>query len=420
MSLEKNVSRSAGRRFAWWKEASPEAHRALWAAAFGWMLDSFDVMLYAMVLATLMADLGMAKSTAGLLGSLTLAASAIGGLIFGVVADRYGRRAALMTSILIYSVFTAACGLSTTILMLAAFRFFLGLGMGGEWASGAALVSETWPAAHRGKALGLVQSAWAVGYAAAAAVSALVLPTLGWRAVFFIGVIPALFTLWIQKKIDDPEIWKARRGAPGAWRSGFREILGKGRLRLTVLVTLMNACTLFAWWGLNLWIPSYLSMAASQGGIGLGPKLMSGLVIFMQGGMWLGYVSFGFISDKAGRKKSYLGFLIAAALFVLLYSSTRQPLWLLFLGPFVAFFGTGYFSGFGALTAELYPTAIRATAQGLTYNTGRIVSAAAPFVVGSLAQTRGFGFAFASIAGAFLLAAVFWIWIPETGGRELE
>jgi MFS family permease len=411
---------STGRRFAWWKEAPPESRRALVAAAFGWMLDSFDVMLYALVLSALISDLGIAKATAGLLGSLTLFASAFGGLIFGLFADRFGRRRALMGSILIYSVFTAACGFSTGVLMLAVFRVFLGLGMGGEWASGAALVAETWPTAHRGKALGFVQSAWAVGYGTAAAVSAIVMPRWGWRAVFFVGVVPAFFTLWIQKRVKDPEIWKAQRFRPRKAGSRFRPIFGQGRLRLTVLVTLMNALTLFAWWGLNLWLPSYLSMAASQGGIGLGTRLMSGLIIFMQVGMWLGYISFGFISDRAGRKKTYVGFLITAAVFVFLYSSTKQPLVLLFLGPLVAYFGTGHFSGFGALTAELYPTAIRATAQGITYNTGRLISAAAPFVVGSLAQTHGFGLAFSLIALSFLAAAALWFWIPETRGRELE
>ena len=409
-----------GARFAWWKEAPLESRRALVAAAFGWMLDSFDVMLYALVLSALIADLGIAKSTAGLLGSLTLFASAFGGLIFGLVADRYGRRRALMASILMYSVFTAACGLSTGIVMLAVFRICLGLGMGGEWASGAALVSETWPAAHRGKALGLVQSAWAVGYAAAAAVSALVMPRWGWRAVFFVGVIPAFFTLWIQRRVKDPEIWRARRLERQSQKAGLGPIFGRGRLRLTLLVTMMNALSLFGWWGLNLWIPSYLSLAGGQGGVGLSPRLMSGLIIFMQVGMWLGYVSFGFISDRAGRKKTYVGFLLAAAAFVFLYSATKNPILLLLLGPFVAYFGTGHFSGFGALTAELYPTSIRATAQGITYNAGRIVSAAAPLVVGSLAQTRGFGFAFSLIAVSFLAAAGLWAWIPETRGRELE
>jgi MFS family permease len=407
-------------RPSWWKSASPEARRALVAASLGWMLDSFDVMLYAMVLAALMADLGITKATAGLLGSVTLVASAIGGFVFGLAADRFGRRKALMASILIYSIFTAACGFATGVAMLAVFRIFLGLGMGGEWASGAALVSETWPAEHRGKALGVVQSSWAVGYAAAAAVAALILPLWGWRGVFFVGVIPAFFILWIQRKVQEPEIWRAVRTSSPGGRPGFGEIFGRKRLRLTIFLTLMNACTMFGWWGFNLWLPAYLSMAPGQGGIGLGPRAMSALVIFMQVGMWLGYVTFGFISDRLGRKLSYVGFLLAAAAFMLLYARTREPLLLFVLGPFVAFFGTGYFTGFGALTAEIYPTSVRATAQGITYNAGRIVSAAAPFAVGSLAQTRGFAFSFTIIAAAFLLAAALWAGIPETKGRPLE
>jgi MFS family permease len=407
-------------RFTWWHEATPDARRALVAASFGWMLDSFDVMLYAMVLAALMSDLGLTKATAGLLGSLTLVASAVGGLIFGVLADRFGRRKALMASILIYSIFTAACGFATGVAMLAVFRIFLGLGMGGEWASGASLVSETWPAEHRGKALGIVQSSWAVGYAAAAAVAALVLPLWGWRGVFFVGVLPAFFTLWVQNKVKEPEIWRTVRAAAPGVRAGFGEIFGRKRLRLTLFVTLMNACTMFGWWGFNLWLPAYLSMAPGQGGMGLGPRTMSALVIFMQAGMWLGYITFGFISDRLGRKRSYVGFLVSAAAFMVLYSRTREPVMLLVLGPFVAFFGTGYFTGFGALTAEIYPTAVRATAQGITYNAGRIVSAAAPFVVGSLAQTKGFGFSFLLIAAAFLIAAMFWAGIPETKGKTLE
>ena len=223
----------------------------------------------------------------------------------------------------------------------------------------------------------------------AAAVAAVVLPVWGWRGVFFVGVLPAFFTLWIQRRVREPEIWKTARAVAPKVRAGFGEIFGRKRLRLTLLVTLMNACTMFAWWGFNLWLPAYLSMPPGQGGIGLPPRTMSALIIFMQAGMWLGYITFGFISDKIGRKRSYVGFLVAAAAFMVLYSRTREPLVLFALGPFVAFFGTGYFTGFGALTAEIYPTAIRATAQGITYNTGRIVSAAAPFVVGSLAQTKG-------------------------------
>jgi MFS family permease len=419
MSTVAAVAESRG-LFGWWRAGDQEARRALVAASLGWMLDSFDVMLYALVLASLMLDLQMGKDVAGLLGSITLIASAAGGIIFGVVADRFGRTRALMGSILIYSVFTAACGLAQTVGQLAVFRVLLGIGMGGEWASGAALVSETWPAEHRGKALGFMQSSWAVGYAAAAVVTWIVMPVWGWRAVFFVGVLPAFFTLWVRRAVREPEIWHRSKAADAAGPSArIGDIFRGSLLPLTLAVTLMNACTMFAWWGFNLWIPAYLSLPVAQGGVGLRTSAMSGLIIAMQVGMWFGYVTFGFISDSLGRRRTYLLYLIAAAVLVYLYGATRNAMALLALGPFVAFFGTGYFSGFGAVTAEIYPTTIRATAQGFTYNIGRVASAIAPFAVGTIAQSQGFGIALSMASAAFLLAAVMWIWIPETAGREL-
>jgi len=406
--------------FAWWFTASSRARRALAAGFFGWMLDAFDVQLYAMVLAALMVGLHLSPTTAGALGSATLVASAVGGIVFGFVADRYGRRVALMASVLIYSVFTGACGLARTVGQLVVFRVLLGLGMGGEWASGAALVSETWPAEHRGKALGFMQSAWAVGYGAAALVTMLVLPTWGWRAVFFVGVLPALFTVWVQRRVEEPEIWLARRTAPRAARGRFRDIFRGQLLRATVPVTLMNACTMFAYWGFNLWVPAYLGLPVDQGGVGLSARVMSGLVIVMQVGTWFGYVTFGVISDRFGRKRTYVVYLLAAAVLLALYGVSRQPLALLVLGPFVAFFSTGYYSGFGAVTAEIYPTDVRAKAQGFTYNIGRLASAVAPFTVASLAQSHGFGVAFLVAALAFVVAAILWIWIPETKGKALD
>ena len=385
----------------------------------GWLLDSFDVMLYALVLAALMADLNMSTATGGSLASVTLAASAVGGILFGVLADRFGRVRALIWSILTYSVFTAACGFAQSVRQLAVFRVFLGIGMGGEWASGAALISETWPAEHRGKALGLMQSSWALGYAAAAVVTALVLPTLGWRAVFFVGILPALFTVWIRRRLEEPEIWQA--SAHNSKSLGQFSLMFRRDLRsLTVTVTLMNACIMFAWWGFNLWIPAYLSLSVEDGGIGLSAYAMTALIIAMQVGMWFGYVMFGFVSDRVGRKRTYIFYVLMAAALILAYTSTRNPMALLVLGPFVAFFGTGSFSGFGAVTAEIYPTEIRATAQGFTYNIGRLASAAAPWVVGSLAETHGFASALSITSAAFILAAIFWIWIPETRGRELR
>ena len=415
MTVPQAIPDRRGGLFAWWGQGTPEGRRALIAAALGWMLDSFDVMLYALLLASIIPDLQLSKETAGLLGSITLLASAAGGVAFGVFADRFGRLRALMASVLIYSIFTAACGLAQNVTQLAIFRVLLGIGMGGEWASGAALVSETWSDEHRGKALGLMQSAWAIGYGAAALVTMVVLPRWGWRAVFFVGILPAFLTLWVRARVEEPKLWRERSQAPAP----LRELFGPRYLPLTLPLTIMNAFTLFGWWGYNLWLPGYLSLPQSSGGMGFSPKTMSAFIAAMQVGMWFGYVTFGFVSDAIGRKRTYVFYTVTAAALILVYISVRVPLALLLLGPLVAFFATGFFSGFGAVTAEIYPTAIRATAQGFTYNVGRVASAFAPFLVGSLAQTRGFQAALSVTAAAFLLAAVTWLWIPETRGRRL-
>ncbi len=411
--------------FGWWRAGTPAAKKALIAAAMGWALDAFDVMLFSLTLAAVIGDLGLTKTQAGILGSVTLLGGAVGGLVFGHVADRFGRTKALMASVLIYSVFTAACGLSQNLWQFAMFRALLGLGMGGEWASGAALVSETWPTKHRGRALGFMQSSWAIGFAVAALVVGFVLPRWGWRAVFFVGILPAFFTLWVRRNVEEPEVWTTTREARLAGRLSatairFRDMFRGRLLGITLVVTFMNACTLFGWWALNGWVPAYLSLPATQGGIGLSTQTMSWLIVAMQVGMWLGYVTFGYVSDMIGRKKLYVFYLVMAAILLPVYGAMTNPLILLLLGPFVAFFGTGFFSGFGAVTAEIYPTAIRASAQGFTYNIGRIASAAAPFTVGRLATTNGFSFAFAVAGAAYLVGAISWVLIPETRGRELE
>jgi MFS family permease len=198
------------------------------------------------------------------------------------------------------------------------------------------------------------------------------------------------------------------------------EALSGSMLGVTIAVTLMNAATMFAWWGFNTWVPSYLRQPAGEGGAGLTSGKMYWFIIAMQGGMWLGYVTFGFVSDRIGRKRTYLAYLLLAALLVFVYSSVRAESALLALGPVTAFFATGFFSGFGAVTAELYPTAIRATLQGFTYNIGRVASAAAPYVVGGLTATAGYGAALSVTAAAYLVAAVFWLFIPETKGRVMR
>ena len=405
--------------FAWWNEADHDAHRAFLAAALGWLLDSFDVMLYALVLPSLMKSLGLASAVGGRLQSVTLIAAAVGGIGFGVLADRWGRTRALMLSVLLYSIFTAACGFAASAVQLGVFRVCLGLGMGGEWASGAALVSETWPAAHRGKVLAYMQSAWAIGYALATLTNWVVQDALGWswRAVFFVGVIPALFTLWVRRSVKEPAVWHAMKAAPRT--GGLGATLRGPLLGITIALCLMNSFTLFAYWGFNTWVPSYLSASISAGGLGFSRSTMSGLVFASNVGTWLGYVSFGYISDAVGRKRSYVWFLIAAAVLTYAYTLVRSPWALLALGPMTAFFATGNFSGFGAVTAELYPTAVRATLQGLTYNIGRVASAGAPWLVGALADARGYPAALSVAAAAFLCATLCWIFIPETKGRQM-
>jgi MFS family permease len=382
------------------------------------MLDAMDVMLYSLVIVYLIRDFAMDTRTAGFLTSLTLVASAIGGFLFGVIADRIGRVRALMASILVYALASAACGFSHTIPQLATFRFVLGLGMGGEWTTGAALIAETWRGEHRGKALGFMQSAYAIGEAIAALIVAAVLPHFGWRAVFFVGVLPAFLVIWIQRRVPEPELWKLR--AVRKDKVPLRRLLEKGVLRNGVLATSMNAFSMFGYWGLLPWVPGYLSLSPAQGGRGLSLLKTTAFFLVLCFGKWLGYALFGFFSDAFGRRKPYFLYLIIAAALVPIYGMSRSPFWLLALGPLVAFFGTGYFSGYAAIASELFPGEIRAAAMGLSYNIGRGLSAVAPFAVGALALRYGIGPAFFLQAGAFLMAALLALALPETRGQTLD
>ena len=396
-----------------WSGASSAQRNTVWAAGLGWMLDAFDVLLYSLVLTRLMTDFGMSKATAGLLNSLTLIASALGSVVIGVLADRYGRRRMLSVSILIYSLFSFACGLAQSVFLLAVFRFGLGVGMGGEWNSGTALVAEAWPAPRRGRALGLVQSSWAVGYALAAAVAGFLLPRTTWRAVFFVGLAPALLTLWIRRKVPETGARDATHAAGPSFGTRFRAAwVGRRRAVLSLLV--MNTCGMFAWWGLFTWLPAYLELPLAQGGRGfqlLGTTQL--LVLLNLGGMLPGYLVFGVLADRVGRKPTLVAYLLAAALLVPLFAAARTPFSILLTGGCVAFFGTGFFTGSGILGSELFPASIRATALGLTYTGARGLSALAPVVMGRLAEHRGLSYAFGASALGFALAALAALTLPE-------
>ena len=404
-------------------DATPAQRRTLVAASLGWMLDSFDTMLYALVLAHIMRELGMSKATGGLLNTLTLLASGIGGVGFGFVADRIGRKRALMLSIITYSVCSFASGLSTSILMLAVFRFILGLGMGGEWNTGATLVAETWPTELRAKAMSIVQGSWAVGYALAAVVAGFVLRFSNWRVVFFVGILPALVTLWIQKDVSESEMWKNHRGvsqtskAPAA---PFKLIFHAPYTKSTLALLFLNFFCLFAWWGLFTWIPPYLSLPVEQGGRGFGIMQTTTLLLVLNlAGMLPGYLTFGWAADFLGRRKAFAAYTLIAACLVPVYAIARHPWALLVAGTVLAFFGSGYFSGSGLIGSEIFPTSLRARALGFTYNGARAMSSVAPFVIGRVGQTKGLSWAFSLCAGAFLLAALCATQLPETRGKEL-
>jgi len=336
-----------------WRNTTDAQRRTLLAAALGWMLDAFDVMLYSIVLATLLGEFSMTKATAGLLNTLTLIASAIGSFFFGVWADRFGRRRMLSASILTYSIFTFACGFSSSVAMLAALRFLLGLGMGGEWNAGATLVAETWPSAWRGRALGIVQSSWAIGYALAAMVAQIVLARAGWRWVFFVGVLPALVTVWIQRSVPEPEIWRqARTSPPGI--SGKRALWSAALPRLLVLLA-MNTFGMFAWWGLFTWIPAYLALPIAEGGRGFTLfGFTSFLVVLNLCGMWPGYILFGWLADTLGRKRAIVLYLACAAVSVAAFAAARSPGWILLTASIAAFaVGMAFYDAFSFIQVTI-------------------------------------------------------------------
>ena len=426
------------------RQATPGQRRTLLAAAMGWALDAFDAMLYSLVLAMLMRDLGMSKTEAGSLGTLTLLASGIGGILFGFLADRIGRKFALMASILTYSVCSFASGLATSIAMLAVARFVLGLGMGGEWNTGATLAAESWPTELRAKAISIVQSSWALGFAAAALVAGPVSRYYGWRAVFFVGILPALVTLWIQRRVPESEMWRDRTPGTNApaissgvrgpeesplhsdspahqGSSSFGLIFRPPFVKHTLALLLFNFFGMFAWWGLFTWLPPYLSLPVEQGGRGFGVMGMTTLMVVLNlCGMFPGYASFGWVADHIGRRRAFLAYSLIAAVLIPLYSAARSQGVLLVLGTLVAFFGTGIFSGSGIMGSEIFPTSVRARALGFTYNGARAMSSLAPLVIGGVGQAKGLNWAFYLCAAGYVLAALTTTQLPETKGKKLE
>jgi MFS family permease len=402
----------------WYRAAGPAQWRTLAAAELGWTLDGMNMMLYALTLTTIQADFKLTSAVAGALASVTLVTSAIGGGFGGYFSDRFGRARVLAFSILTYSLFTGIIATSQTVWTLGLWRSLVGFGLGAVWSAGSVLVAETWPAKHRGKAIGFMQAGWAIGYLLAALLTAAVLPAYGWRPLFLMGIAPSLVAIWIWRRVPEPEVWRAsttKHRTPVG-------LLFRGRLfHRFAIATIVCACVQFAYWGLFTWIPAYLANPIAKGGAGLSIVKSSAWIVPAQIGAFFGYILFGIFADRFGRRPVFVAFVFIAAVLVPIYGlEARSPIVLLLLGPLIGFFAHGYFSVFGALLAELFPSSVRATAQGLAYNAGRGLGALAPIAIGAVADSHGVGSALMVTSVFFVAGGVMMMFLPETKGEALE
>ncbi|SPE34903.1 Major facilitator superfamily MFS_1 [Candidatus Sulfopaludibacter sp. SbA3] len=397
----------------WFHEIRRDQWRVLFAAQLGYVLDAMDVLLYSFALSAVKAEFQIGSAAAGAIAAVPMVTSALGGLVFGYLADRYGRARALAWSILCFSVLTALTASSRSIAQLILWRSLAGIGLGGEWAAGSVLVAETWPAEHRSKGIGLMQSGWALGYMAASLMAALVLPRWGWRPLFLLGILPAFFTWWIRRNIPESPEWRKERGS-------VTPLLRPPLLRRLTLLTTLCCCLLFGYWGLFTWIPTYLASPLAHGGAGLGIVKSSAWLFPMQVGAFFGYILFGLFAGRVGRRAAFLTFVLTTAALIPVYGLCGKSAGILLaMGPAIGFFGHGYFSSLGVIAAEMFPPESRATAQGFSYNAGRALSAIAPATVGALADRYGIGAALGFTSAFFVCGGLVMVVMTSNSPRSI-
>ncbi|CAM5477808.1 MFS transporter [Streptomyces fumanus] len=409
----------------WLRALGPRGRRAFAGAFGGYALDSYDYFTLPLSMVALAAYFGLDSGQTGLFTTVTLVTSAVGGALAGVLADRFGRVRALMLTVITYAAFTVACGFAPTYETLLVFRALQGLGFGGEWAVGAVLVAEYASARHRGRTLGAVQSSWAVGWALAALVYTLVFSVAGddlaWRIMFWTGALPALLVVWVRRSVTDaPEASAAR--VSGTAKGSFRAVFAPGSadspglLRVTLFAALLSTGVQGGYYTLATWVPTYLKDERGLSVVGTG-----GYLTFLISGAFIGYLTGGHLTDRLGRRRNIWLFALLSAVCVLAYANipAGADTLLLVLGFPLGFCMSAIFSGFGSYLAELYPTAVRGTGQGFTYNTGRAVGAVFPTAVGFLADSWGVGGALVFGALGYGVAALALLGLPETRGREL-
>ena len=394
---------------------TPAAWKALAGSAIGYAMDGFDLLILGFMLRIISADLKLSPAEGASLVTATLIGAVIGGIVFGMLSDKLGRVRILTWTIVVFAVFTGMCALSQGYWDLLAYRTIAGVGLGGEFGIGMALVAEAWPPSKRARASSYVGLGWQAGVLLAALLTPILLPVIGWRGMFAVGIFPAVAAYFIRRDLHEPEVFVANAAKSGG-ESSLRLLVAdaataRTSLGLVILCSVQN----FGYYGVMIWLPNYLS---ARFGFGLTQSATWTSVTIL--GMAVGIYVFGQIADRVGRKPAFIAWMLGAGIMVVLYSRLTDPSALLIAGAVMGFFVNGMLGGYGALMSELYPTAARATAQNVLFNIGRAIGGFGPVVVGFIAASVGFETAIALLAvlyGIDILAM--WLLIPERRGAAL-
>ncbi len=382
------------------------------ASFLSYAFDAIDFMCLALALPAIMTDLHLTMADAGLLGTAGMIGVGLSSVIIGWYSDNYGRRRALIGSVLIFGIFTAAVSVGRNWTDLFVLRFLAGLGLGGVWGVAMAFINETWPKEHRGRAASFVLSAWPIGFGCAALLSWWLLPLYGWRALFLCGIGAVIAAIYIYLFVPESEAWKRQKEElhkKGEKENiSISEIFAPGVVMKTILGTLCASCALTAYWGTNTWIPTYLVKER-----GLSTEDMTLFVVMLNIGMFIGYQIFGYLADKIGRKKALILLFACATVILPIYAMTKNHTLLFWMGPVVAIFFS-YAGPFGSYFAELFPARVRSLGAGFCFNVGRGIAAFAPFALGALASHYSLSTGIALCAIGFAAAGIIMLFLPET------